>query len=363
MDTMTNSPALLSLATSVPPYRFRQDEVVAWARGFFEQRFPDFDRMAPAFANAGIETRHSCVPLDWYDQPHDWPERTRLYVEQSLALLERATIACLEQAGRTIDDVDAVVMVSSTGIATPTLDARLAQRLRMRRDLERLPIFGLGCAGGTLGLARAATLARAKPGTRVLFLVVELCGLTFRADDVSKSNVIAAALFGDGAAAALIEADADGMPARSAARPTLGPSGDYTWPDSLDIMGWEVMHNGLGVLFSRDIPSLVRDQLAGALDAFLERHALNRHALDGFIVHPGGAKVLAALEDAFALPAGGLDDARAVLRDYGNMSAATVLFVLRRALDRGARGLQLLSALGPGFTAGFQLLDMGAGRA
>ena len=353
----TSAPTLMSLATSVPPYRFSQDEVAAWARGFFEQRFRDFDRMAGAFTNAGIATRHSCVPLDWYDRPHDWPERTRLYVDQSLALLERATIACLEQAGRAIDDVDAVVLVSSTGIATPTLDARLAQRLRMRRDLERLPIFGLGCAGGALGLARAAALARARPGTRVLFLAVELCGLTFRADDVSKSNVIAAALFGDGAAAALIETD--GAAAPSALGPTLGPSGDYTWPDSLDIMGWEVTNNGLGVLFSRDIPTLVRDQFAGALDAFLGRHALSRRAIDGFIVHPGGAKVLAALEDAFDLPAGGLDDARAVLRDYGNMSAATVLFVLRRALDRNVRGLQLLSALGPGFTAGFQLLDMG----
>jgi alkylresorcinol/alkylpyrone synthase len=345
---MTLSPALVSLATSVPRYRYSQEEVAAWARDCFEPRCPDFERLAPAFANAGIATRYSCVPLEWYNRPHDWPERMRLYVEQSLALLEDATLACLARAGRTIDAVDAVVTVSSTGIATPTLDARLAQRLGMRRDLERLPIFGLGCAGGALGLARAAALARAKPGARVLLLVVELCGLTFRADDMSKSNLIAAALFGDGAAAALIETGGDG--------PTLGPAGDYTWPDSLDVMGWEVAHNGLGVVFSRDIPTLVRAQLAAALDGFLERHALSRGALDGFIVHPGGAKVLAALEDAFEVPRGGLDDARAVLRDYGNMSAATVLFVLRRALDRGVRGLQLLTALGPGFTAGFQLL-------
>jgi alkylresorcinol/alkylpyrone synthase len=347
------SPALVSLATAVPRYRYRQDEVIAWARAFFEPRLPGFERLAPAFANAGIATRHSCVPLEWYDRPHDWPERTRLYIEQGLALLEDATLACLARAGRTIDEVDAVVTVSSTGIATPTLDARLAQRLGMRRDLQRLPIFGLGCAGGALGLARAAALSRAKPGTRVLLLVVELCGLTFRADDASKSNVIAAALFGDGAAAALIEAGGN-APERG---PMLGPSGDYTWPDSLDVMGWEVAHDGLGVVFSRDIPTLVRTQLAGALDDFLERHALSRRALDGFIVHPGGAKVVAALENVFGLPDGGLDDARAVLRDYGNMSAATVLFVLRRTLDRGLRGLQLLTALGPGFTAGFQLLS------
>src|SRR5579862_7896019 len=153
MENMKNSPALVALATSVPPYRLRQEEITDWARGFFEARFPDFERLVPAFANAGIATRHSCVPLDWYNQPHDWPERTDLYVESSLALLERATMDCLTTANITAEDVDAVVLVSSTGIATPTLDARLAQRLRMRRDLERLPIFGLGCAGGAIGLA------------------------------------------------------------------------------------------------------------------------------------------------------------------------------------------------------------------
>jgi len=346
---MTGSPALVSLATSVPPYRLRQDEIAEWAHRFFESRFPGFERLLPAFANAGIKTRHSCVPLDWYSQPHDWPERTQLYVDSSLALLERATLDCLEAAGVGLESVDAVVTVSSTGIATPTLDARLAQRLRMRRDLERLPIFGLGCAGGAIGLARAAALARAQPGKRVLLLVVELCGLTFRAEDASKSNVIAAALFGDGAAAALIQVDGSG--------PTLGPGGDYTWPDSLDVMGWEVATDGLGVLFSRDIPTLVRDLLPSALDGFLARHALERRDLSGFIVHPGGAKVLSALEAVFDLPDGGLDDARTVLRDFGNMSAATVLFVLRRALDRGLAGRQLMTALGPGFTAGFQLLQ------
>jgi alkylresorcinol/alkylpyrone synthase len=348
MNSATNSPALVSLATSVPPYRYSQKEVTDWARGFFETRFPGFERLVPAYANAGIATRHSCVPLDWYNRPHDWPERTQLYIESSLELLERATLDCLAAADLTIEDVDVVVTVSSTGIATPTLDARLAQRLRMRSDLERLPIFGLGCAGGTLGLARAAALARARPGARVLLLVVELCGLTFRAEDLSKSNMIAAALFGDGAAAALIQAGGEGL--------ALGPGGDYTWPDSLDVMGWEVTSNGLGVLFSRDIPTLVRERLAPALDGFLERHALTRRDLAGFIVHPGGAKVLTALETVFDLPVGGLGDARSVLRDYGNMSAATVLFVLRRALDRGLQGLQLMTALGPGFTCGFQLM-------
>jgi alkylresorcinol/alkylpyrone synthase len=240
--------------------------------------------------------------------------------------------------------------VSTTGIATPSLDARLMELLPFRRDLQRLPVFGLGCAGGVTGLARAAALARATPGSKVLLLVVELCGLTFRAQDLTKSNIIATALFGDGAAAALLST------AGSGAR--VEGWGEHTWPQSLDVMGWEIKDDGLGVLFSRDIPTLVRDELRGATDRFLARHNLNRLDLAGYVCHPGGAKVLDALEDAFELPRGALAHARATLRDYGNMSAVTVLFVLERLLPARPRaGRYLMSALGPGFTASFALLE------
>jgi alkylresorcinol/alkylpyrone synthase len=212
----------------------------------------------------------------------------------------------------------------------------------------RLPVFGLGCAGGVLGLARAASLARAHPGARVLFLVVELCALTFRKRDQSKSNIIATALFGDGAAAALLDAEAEG--------PALAAWGEYTWPDSLDVMGWDITDDGLGVLFSRDIPTLVRTQFREAADGFLRGRGLTLADIDGFICHPGGAKVITALEDSFGIPEGTLDEARAVLRQYGNMSAATVMFVLERMLARRGRR-SLMTALGPGFTAGFLTLE------
>jgi alkylresorcinol/alkylpyrone synthase len=216
--------------------------------------------------------------------------------------------------------------------------------------LQRLPVFGLGCAGGVTGLARAAALARAIPGSKVLLLVVELCGLTFRAQDLSKSNIIATALFGDGAAALLLSTQGAG--------PRVEAWGEYTWPQSLDIMGWDIKDDGLGVLFSRDIPTLVRDELRQAADRFLALHGLNRLALAGYICHPGGAKVLDALEDAFELPHGALAHARATLRDYGNMSAVTVLFVLERLLAQRPRaGRYLMSALGPGFTASFALVE------
>lgn len=345
-----NLPRLQGLATATPPHRIGQDVVRASAERLFNARQADLSRMMPIYDNAGIAYRHSCVPLEWYMEPHSWVERSRLFVEHGVALLCDAARKCLSEAGLEAQDIDAVVAVSTTGIATPSLDALVIEKLGLRRDVRRLPIFGLGCAGGVIGLARAVDLARVMPGARVLYLVVELCALTFRYGDNRRSNVVASALFGDGAAAAIISTEAEGA--------AFGAAGEHTWANSLDIMGWEVQEDGLGVLFSRDIPALVRGELKPVLEAFLEGQGMNLGDLAGSICHPGGAKVIDALEAAFGLEAGAMTAARGVLRDYGNMSAATVLFVLERTLREGARGRYLMSALGPGFTAGFQLLDV-----
>ncbi len=346
---MPDLPRLTALATAVPPYALGQADVARRAQHLFsETDASDLDRLMPVFANAGIERRYSCVPLDWYEHAHGWAERNALYLEHAERLLERAARDALGRAGLEPEAIDAVVAVSTSGIATPSLDARLINRLGLRRDVRRLPIFGLGCAGGVSGMARAADLARAQPGARVLLLVVELCTLSFRKNDVAKSNVVATALFGDGAAAAVIGADGAG--------PALGAGGEYTWPQSLDIMGWDVAEDGLRAVFSRDIPALVRRNMRDIASEFLSTHDLTLADIDRFICHPGGAKVLTALEEAFRLGAGALADGRGVLRDYGNMSAATVLFVLERALAEGARGRLLLTSLGPGFTASLQLL-------
>jgi alkylresorcinol/alkylpyrone synthase len=336
-----------AVATAVPPYLLRQAEVAERAGGVFTGR--GFDRLRPVYANAEIETRHSCVPIEWYEQPHSFAERNRLYLENALALLERAASDVLHRAGLDARDIDGIVVASTTGIATPSLDAMLVDRLGLRREVERLPIFGLGCAGGVLGLARTAALARAAPGSRWLFLVVELCGLTFRRADQSKSNVIATALFGDGAAACLVSADPVG--------PAVTGWGEHTFEASLDVMGWDVVDDGLKVVFSRDIPTLVRSELGRRVDDFLRRQGLRRADIAEFCCHPGGAKVLDALEEVFGLQRGGLACSRGVLRRYGNMSAATVLFVLAESLAAGSSGRRLLTTMGPGFTAGFLLLD------
>jgi alkylresorcinol/alkylpyrone synthase len=342
------TPRIAAIATAVPPHVIRQSDVVELTTRIFDRKRTEIERLLPVYANAGIDTRYSCVPLDWYAGEHSWAERNAIYVENAVQLLGKAATRCLDQAGRSFGDIDALVTVSTTGISTPSLDALLLERLPFRRDVMRLPVFGLGCAGGVLGLARAASLARAQPGSRVLFLVVELCALTFRKRDQSKSNIIATALFGDGAAAALLESESDG--------PSVGAWGEYTWPDSLDVMGWDITDDGLGVLFSRDIPTLVRTQFREATDRFLGSRGLGVRDVDAFVCHPGGAKVITALEEAFGVPEGTLDDARAVLRQYGNMSAATVMFVLERMLARREQRY-LMTALGPGFTAGFLTLE------
>jgi alkylresorcinol/alkylpyrone synthase len=342
---------LVSLATAVPPFVLRQEEVRAEARVLFRERGERIARMLPVYDNAGVETRYSCVPLEWYRSTGGWKDRNALFTKHAVELLRRATQDCLTRAEIPAERVDTIVAVSTSGIAAPSLDARVMAELPFRRDVQRLPIFGLGCAGGVLGLARAAAMARAAPGSMVLLLVVELCGLTFRDSDISKSNIIATALFGDGAAAALVTCD------RDRPGPELAGWGEHTWPDTLDVMGWRVEEDGFGVLFSRDIPAIVRERYGAAVDAFLARQGLEREDLDGTLCHPGGAKVLDALEAVFGLAPGAMIDARAVLRDYGNMSAATVLFVLARALERGLHGRHLVSSLGPGFTAGFLLLE------
>lgn len=302
------------------------------------------------FGNTGIDRRYSSVPIEWYEELHDWPERNRVYLDSALDLLEAAAGNALAHARRSAHEIDAVVVVSTTGIATPSLDALLMERMQLRRTVRRLPIFGLGCAGGVIGLERAAMMARANPESLVLFLVVELCALCFRRDDFSKSNIVATALFGDGAAAALLSCAGEG--------PRVVAGGEFTWPDSLDVMGWDVTGEGLKAIFSRDIPELVTNKLNEVAVAFLREHSLELRDIDCFVCHPGGAKVLDALAVAFGVEPSRLSESRDVLREFGNMSAATVMFVLERALASAQPWRRaLLSALGPGFTAGFTLLE------
>ncbi|WP_024514935.1 type III polyketide synthase [Bradyrhizobium sp. Tv2a-2] len=341
---MDQSAALMSLATSVPPHQFQQTQVLQAARSILAHRCEQFETLASLFANTGIRNRYGVKPIEWYLEPRGWPERTNAFLDGAETLFVDAAREAIARANLAAHDIDTVVTVCSTGIATPTLEARLAGKIGFRADVSRVPVFGLGCAGGVSGLAVAARLAESRPGTNVLLVVLELCTLAVRHDEVTKANIVAASLFGDGAAALVLRAG-DGGSTRVEA------SAERLWPDTLGIMGWSVDATGLGVVFQRTIPDFVVEHLAPAVAEILARMDLCEADIDRFVCHPGGTKVINALERALSLDQGALDHERDVIADYGNMSAPTVLFVLQRALVQGLPPRSLLTALGPGFTA------------
>jgi alkylresorcinol/alkylpyrone synthase len=341
--------SLLSLATAVPPFVVEQADAKATARRAFNRKNL-FDKLSGVFDNAEIATRHLVAPLEWYERPHGWHDRNAVYLEAAEQLFIDAATAAIEKAGLTPRDIDGVVTVSTTGIATPSLEARVAGRVGFRENVRRVPVFGLGCAGGVNGLALASRLATADPGSIWLFVTVETCSISIRLDSDDPAAVVATALFGDGAAAAVVTS---GL--HSLARIT--GSAEKLWPDTLRIMGWDVEDPGLAVVFDRAIPPFIEAELASAVDAMCMELGAERAKIDRFCCHPGGVKVIDAIESALHLNQGELNLEREVLRDYGNMSAPTVMFVLDRLLKQGLPDKVMMTAFGPGFTCAGLLLE------
>ena len=342
--------SLLSLATAVPPHVIAQADAKAIAREAFAGKKALFDRLSQVFDNAGIARRHIVAPVDWYMGDHGWHDRNNLYLDAAEQLFVEAATAAITKAGLAPDQIDGVVTVTTTGIATPSLEARAASRIGFRDDIRRVPIFGLGCAGGVSGLATASRLAAAEPGSNWLMVTVETCSISIRLDSSDPAAIVATALFGDGAAAAVVTSGEQGL-----AR--IGGSAEKLWPDTLRIMGWDVEDPGLAVVFDRAIPPFIERELAAAVDGMLGKLGLERGAVDRFCCHPGGVKVIDAIETALHLSQGELNIEREVLNDYGNMSAPTVLFVLQRLLERGLPDRVMMTAFGPGFTCAGLLLQ------
>ena len=341
---MAQSVRLLSIATASPPHEMTQDQVAQVAQMIFGERFPRFDRMLPVYGNSGVRTRQLAMPVEWYLEPHGWPERGEVYLASALELFCQAAQAALDEAGLTGGDVDAIVTVSSTGIATPSLEARAMTRMGFRPDAARVPVFGVGCAGGATGLALASRLAAAQPGRTVLLVCVELCSLAFSLDGLAKVDIISTAIFGDGAAACVLRAGEAGFA-------EVTGVAEHTWPDTLDIMGWRVGADSLGVILDRALPPFLSKELRPAMERMLAGQDLEIDDVDRFVCHPGGMKVIEAIEGAFDLGQGSLDHEREVLAEHGNMSSPTVLFILDRARRAGLPRRSVVTAMGPGFTA------------
>ena len=303
------------------------------------------------FDNSGIDSRYFCVPPEWFSSEKSFSEKNQTYIDWACKLGSQASVECLNRAGISANDIDHIIYVSTTGLATPSIDARLINILNLRQDITRTPIWGLGCLGGAAGLSRATDYVKAFPDSNVLLVVVELCGLTFLFNDFSKSNFIATALFADGAAAVLLSG--------SGAGPEIVDTQSQIWPDSLDIMGWNFMDEGLQVIFSKSIPDIVNKFTYDQMTAFLSKHGLGLADMEYFLIHPGGSKVIESYRQALHLDSNELTLAEGILREYGNMSAVTVLYILDRYLRESYRkdsNYGLLTALGPGFSSETLLL-------
>ena len=342
---------LNSLSTAVPHHELPQHLVETNARRILGARYKQFEKMSSSFKTSGVEKRYSFASIDWFQEPKNWEERNTIYLEGATEIFIRVASQALQEINMTADEIDTVVTVSSTGIATPTLEALAFKEMGFRNDVKRVPVFGLGCAGGVSGLGIAQSLAMANPGSNVLLVVIEACTLSFRSDRLQKADIIATILFGDGAAAAILST-------QQKSNIKLSNGSEHLWPDTLSIMGWDVDNSGLGVVFDRSIPAFVEENMAAVINHALKKEGWNKSDIAQFVFHPGGAKVVDALENILEIQKGELSAERETLRNFGNMSAPTVLFVLKEILKSEPSGKMMMGALGPGFTASFMPLEI-----
>ncbi|MHB8417026.1 MAG: type III polyketide synthase [Myxococcales bacterium] len=354
-EPLSGAPHILSAATALPPHRVEQAELLELFRSLWAAGHHNSARVDQLHRAVRVSARHLALPVGEYASLDTFQKANDAWIRCAVDLGQLALERALRRAGLAPQELDQLVFVTVTGLSTPSLDARLANRMRLRPDLKRTPIFGLGCVAGAAGTARAADALRGAPGESCALLAVELCSLTLQRNDVSVPNAIASGLFGDGAAALVL-----GGEKHASTGPKLIASRSVLYPDTERAMGWDVVDGGFRVVLSAQVPELVRTHIRDDVDGFLAAHGLERQRVRHWICHPGGPKVLEAIETALELPAKALARSWASLERIGNLSSASVLFVLAETLDEAEaqRGdLGLMIAMGPGFSSELLLLQ------
>jgi alkylresorcinol/alkylpyrone synthase len=342
----------VSVGTADAPFCLHQTDVKEFIYSLFSNTGMNINRLIGVFDNANVSRRHFSAPISWFGSGHSFPVRNNVFIDTALKMSIEAINNCLQKVNAAYTDIDHIFFVTSTGLSTPTIDALLINELKFNSHIKRTPIWGLGCAGGAAGLSRAMEYTKAYPDKTALLVVVELCSLTFQKDDLSKSNVIATSLFSDGAAAVLVVGDKSKFSGNKGI--LLKDSLSTTYYDSLDVMGWDIVEEGFKVIFSHDIPAIVRECVLHNIMELLSEHKLSLPDIKHYVTHPGGVKVMKAYEDSLGLTNGLLDNAKKVLDEHGNMSSASVLYVLNEFLTQAefnAGELGLITALGPGFSS------------
>lgn len=350
---------IAGVASAMPEHRYSQDTITAALKSiFWKGKLERPERLEQLHSRVGVDHRHLAFPLERYGQFASWGETNTAWFEVAQELGIRAIDAALDRAEMSRHDLNALFVVSITGIASPSLDARLINRMQLRPDIKRTPIFGVGCAGGAVGLSRAADYTLAYPDHTAAILAVEICSLTMQHDDMSTVNLIAAGLFGDGAAAVVVRGSKTDDPTSSGSRisaregPKILACGSVFYPDTEEIMGWDISENGFKVVLSPRLPELIKQNLAGDVDTFLGKYKLRRADIGNWVIHTGGPKVLNAIQDTLGLQDGDLEQSWNSLKRFGNLSSASVLLVLEEVLmnhapEPGTYGVLL--AMGPGF--------------
>ena len=345
---------ILSVAQALPPHFVDQDTLLAVFRELWGEKHFNLDRLEQLHRAVRVGGRHLALPLAEYRALESFSARNAAWTRAAAEVGAQAVREALLAADLSPAQVDHLYFVTVTGIATPSIDARLVEPLGLRPDVKRVPIFGLGCVAGAAGLARVADVLRGAPGEVAVLLAVELCSLTLQREDLSIPNIIASGLFGDGAAAAVLDGGARGRGPRVVATRSV------FYPGTERVMGWDMVDSGFKVVLSPGVPQLVRERLRADVDAFLSARGLRRADIAHFVCHTGGPRVLEAFEEALEVPRAAMQRSWDSLQRVGNLSSASVLFVLADLLASGeprAGDLGLLLAMGPGFCSELVLLE------
>jgi alkylresorcinol/alkylpyrone synthase len=347
---------IAAVGKALPPHYYSQEELLSAFRRVWSGRLHNQQRLESLHQNVLVGGRHLTLPIEQYEEKiTSWGAANDVWIEEAQELGEIAIRDALQQAGLQTGDVGSFIFVSVTGIATPSVDARLMNRLRLPSNVRRVPIFGLGCVAGAAGISRAADYLRAYPNQVAVLLSVELCSLTLQLQDLSIPNLISSGLFGDGAAALVMVGEG-----RPATGPRVVATRSIFYPDSERVMGWDISEKGFQVVLSAQVPEVVRQHLRHDVDSFLADHGLTRSDITSWVAHPGGPRVLEAMQESLEIPRQALSLTWDSLEKVGNLSSASVLFVLEdtmrhRRPEPGSRGLLL--ALGPGFCSELVLLE------
>ncbi|WP_188453902.1 type III polyketide synthase [Virgibacillus oceani] len=357
---------ICSAGAGIPPYEITQQEIKLLVSDIFTYTKKELTRLMPVFDHAKVNKRQFVVDKQWFKESHTFEEKNNLYQKYACEYSLKAIDECLTNGEFLKEDipyeaVDMIIYISSTGIATPSIDAYILNERSFRENVSRMPLWGLGCAGGAIGLSRAFDWISSNPDKTALVVCCELCGLTFQKSDNKKSNVVGTALFGDGVAAVLIcGQDSPYCTYRKKVLPKIMKTSSFTKKDSLSIMGWDVTNNGLEVIFSKSIPALVHTLWRDHIQSFFHEIYVNEVGIHSFIAHPGGQKVLEAMKDVLQLSSQKkLAKSYEVLENHGNMSSATVIYVLKEWMKETVeeKELSIVSALGPGFSSELLLLE------